>query len=96
MTMREAAAVLDRRTLFRKVRYELWDADKIQGCVCVDGYAGFDCSLRDCPVGSDPMSQGSIESQTVRTSATHQDEVQTIALSGTGGSQPDEVQVIHL
>lgn len=35
--------------------YNLWDADKIYGCKCDDGYTGFDCSLRVCPHGDDPL-----------------------------------------
>lgn len=35
-----------------------WDADKIQGCLCNKGFSGPDCSLRDCPVGDDPLTTG--------------------------------------
>jgi hypothetical protein len=31
-----------------------WDAHRIHGCLCDDGYEGFDCSLRSCPRGDDP------------------------------------------
>jgi len=31
-----------------------WDFEKIQGCYCDEGYEGYDCSLRSCPVGDDP------------------------------------------
>ena len=30
-----------------------WDADRIFGCLCDDGYEGFDCSLKTCEVGVD-------------------------------------------
>ena len=26
-----------------------WDANRIFGCYCDDGYDGYDCSLRKCP-----------------------------------------------
>lgn len=26
-----------------------WDADRIFGCYCDDGYEGYDCSLQTCP-----------------------------------------------
>lgn len=39
--------------------YNLWDADKRQACVCDAGYAGYDCSLRECPRGDDPLTTGS-------------------------------------
>ncbi len=35
--------------------YRLWDADSRRACVCDPGFAGFDCSLRMCPRGDDPM-----------------------------------------
>ncbi|KAL9189485.1 hypothetical protein ACHAXT_009160 [Thalassiosira profunda] len=35
--------------------YNLWDADKIFGCTCDLGYTGYDCSLRECPRGDDPL-----------------------------------------
>jgi hypothetical protein len=35
--------------------YNLWDGDKIQGCVCDPGYQGYDCSERQCPSGDDPL-----------------------------------------
>jgi len=35
--------------------YDLWDKDKNQGCVCDAGFTGYDCSLRQCPRGDDPM-----------------------------------------
>merc|ERR1711871_833065 len=37
---------------------KVWDADKIHGCVCDEGYEGYDCSLRVCPKGDDPLTSG--------------------------------------
>jgi len=31
-----------------------WDHDMVQGCLCDDGWQGYDCSLRRCPYGDDP------------------------------------------
>ena len=31
-----------------------WDADQMLGCLCNEGYEGYDCSLRSCPKGDDP------------------------------------------
>jgi hypothetical protein len=31
-----------------------WDADRVLGCLCDEGYGGFDCSLRLCASGDDP------------------------------------------
>lgn len=35
-----------------------WDADRVFGCLCDDGFAGFDCALRECPLGDDPNTWG--------------------------------------
>lgn len=44
-----------------------WDFNKIQGCICDDGYEGHDCSRRSCPRGDDPRTTGqSREVQTIR------------------------------
>lgn len=32
----------------------VWDYDKVQGCLCDEGFWGYDCSLRVCPTGDDP------------------------------------------
>lgn len=34
---------------------QVWDGDKLFGCVCDVGWTGFDCSLRVCPTGDDPL-----------------------------------------
>jgi len=31
-----------------------WDHDMVQGCLCDDGWQGFDCGERRCPYGDDP------------------------------------------
>ena len=33
--------------------YYTWDAHRVFGCKCDEGYSGYDCSLRDCPRGND-------------------------------------------
>lgn len=33
----------------------LWDAEQMYGCVCDDGYFGYDCLKRTCPAGDDPL-----------------------------------------
>ncbi len=42
----------------RQYTYNLWDADKIYGCICDLGFTGYDCSLRVCPSGDDPLTTG--------------------------------------
>lgn len=38
--------------------YNQWDAEKMYGCICDLGYTGYDCSLRVCPSGDDPLTTG--------------------------------------
>lgn len=60
-----------------------WDFDKIQGCVCDQGYEGFDCSLRSCPLGDDPRTAW-------YTSGSHLDEVQKVTCTASGGGMGDD------
>jgi len=41
--------------LYKVGNYRLWDANKIAGCVCDDGFSGHDCSSRSCAAGADPL-----------------------------------------
>ena len=34
-----------------------WDADKVQGCYCAEGFEGYDCSQKSCPMGDDPSTK---------------------------------------
>jgi hypothetical protein len=34
-----------------------WDYDSMQGCYCDEGYMGYDCTLRTCPYGDDPLTR---------------------------------------
>lgn len=55
-TMYEAGTMWDGLTVQHPpVYYDSWEADKIQGCLCDPGWEGFDCSLRKCPWGRDPL-----------------------------------------
>ncbi|GMH98593.1 hypothetical protein TrST_g2503 [Triparma strigata] len=38
--------------------YATWDADRVNGCNCDDGWEGYDCSLRSCPTGDNPGTYG--------------------------------------
>ncbi|KAL7468809.1 hypothetical protein ACHAXS_009040, partial [Conticribra weissflogii] len=37
-----------------------WEADRWFGCLCDEGYAGYDCSIRTCPEGDDPLTSAQV------------------------------------
>ncbi|CAM9684713.1 unnamed protein product [Pylaiella littoralis] len=39
---------------------DVWDSDKLYTCICDTGYHGFDCALRSCPTGDDPLTTGQV------------------------------------
>jgi hypothetical protein len=41
--------------LYTVGNYNLWDANKVAGCVCDDGFSGHNCGSMKCPVGADPL-----------------------------------------
>jgi len=41
--------------LYKIANYNLWDASKVAGCVCDDGFSGHNCASMKCPVGADPL-----------------------------------------
>jgi len=47
-----------------------WDANKIKGCHCNDGWFGIDCSLRSCPRGDNPDTPGVNEIQKITCTST--------------------------
>jgi hypothetical protein len=52
--------------------HNTWDADKIFGCHCDEGFSGYDCSEVVCPVGKDPtqMTPPVSETQEIRCTRT--------------------------
>ena len=62
MSMAAAAERRDDINLFSEVSYRnIWDHDMIYGCVCWDGYTGYDCSVKTCPNGDDPLTVGQVD-----------------------------------
>jgi hypothetical protein len=81
------------------VQYTGWEKDMIMGCVCDPGWGGYDCSVRECPYGSDPHYRGNLEVQRVRTViSTKQREIQLVTLGATPMPtlDVDEVQTITI
>ena len=44
MTISQAGSRMYNRNARVQSKYTGWDANRIQGCVCEDGWEGFDCS----------------------------------------------------
>ena len=62
-------------------KYETrWDAEIMYGCHCDDGYFGYDCLLRECPRGDDPMTGTADDPNGVQV-----DEKQILNCKATGG-----------
>lgn len=58
---------------------QIWDFDVMHGCLCDEGFHGPSCSLKDCPVGDDPLTTGQVnEVQLLQCLTTYQQ--QTIVL----------------
>ena len=76
-SLRQAAETDDDTDLHVTTTYDLWDADRIFGCVCDQGYTGYDCSVRTCVKGQD--GRASYTTAMV-------DEAQTFACTAASGS----------
>jgi hypothetical protein len=72
VNLKQLAPYKDDINFFNVFTYGLWDAERIFGCVCDYGYTGYDCSLRTCPYGDDPvaLATSTVESQTYTCSGT--------------------------
>jgi len=59
--------------------YQLWDAQKIQGCKCDLGYSGPDCASRVAPKGDDPLTtvKSTMMKQSIQIGPTTLDTVNT-------------------
>mmetsp|Transcript_10842 Transcript_10842/g.14124 ORF Transcript_10842/g.14124 Transcript_10842/m.14124 type:complete len:663 (+) Transcript_10842:334-2322(+) len=51
-----------------------WDAEMVYGCLCDAGWTGYDCSLRLCPFGDDPVTED------------QENEIQEVSCTGDSGS----------
>ena len=60
-----------------------WDSHKIYGCRCDDNYDGYDCSLRLCPNGDDPMTGNGADVEGNRAQKNDQQKVTCKAGGGT-------------
>merc|ERR1711988_70149 len=80
--------------LYKVGNYNLWDANKIAGCVCDDGFSGHNCGSLKCPIGADPLdvtgedkeSSQSITSTATPSTYTKQNERQMLTMDSTRGA----------
>merc|ERR1712072_1358930 len=80
--------------LYKVGNYNLWDANKIAGCVCDDGFSGHNCGSMKCPVGADPLDvtgedkENSHSSTSTATPSTYtkQNERQMLTMDSTRGA----------
>ena len=61
MTMGEAAPYYQYPSSVNTFTYALWDAGKLTGCVCDEGWSNYDCSVQACPYGDDPQTTGQVD-----------------------------------
>merc|ERR1711988_69686 len=80
--------------LYKVANYNLWDANKVAGCVCDAGFFGHDCRSMKCPVGADPLDvtgedkENSHSSTSTATPSTYtkQNERQMLTMDSTRGA----------
>lgn len=67
MSLRQISLYVDYVNYFDepKTEYTDWDADRIVGCVCEEGWTGPACDLMTCPLGDDPTTPGVDEVQII-------------------------------
>jgi hypothetical protein len=65
LSLREVAANPDYVHYFSSFSYEDWDADRIFGCVCYEGWFGVACDELACTYGDNPMTPGVDEVQII-------------------------------
>jgi hypothetical protein len=61
LSMAQMGSTTDGISLLSTFTYNLWDAEMIYGCVCSEGFTGYDCSQRECPKGDDPLTTGQVD-----------------------------------
>jgi len=82
------------------IAYTLWDADKSMSCKCDAGFAGADCSERQCPMGDDPLTTKSVvldtgASNAASSFAQHNEQV-WIDVYSHGGGATGQVAAVKL
>lgn len=74
ISMRNYALANYGMTLVNGTYTTVWDVDKIYGCMCDSSHEGYDCSLKSCPRGDDPLTTGQVN------------EIQLLKCAAIGGS----------
>ena len=84
MSLKDVGPHKDDLQFTETATYNLWDAERIFGCVCDYGYQGHDCSERTCAWGDDPLDR--VYQDLSVTSSRPIEEVQTYTCAGTSGT----------
>jgi len=56
--------------IWQEHHYDLWDSKKNRACKCDPMWTGYDCSLRKCPFGDDPLTVTSYDKKMSTTAST--------------------------
>jgi hypothetical protein len=104
-TLSNAVTQADNSQVNNGFLYQLWDAQKIQGCKCDLGYTGPDCSSRVAPKGDDPLTtvKSVTQTQSIQISQTAaildtEAEVTTVSWAGatiTAAAGPNTFFIIY-
>jgi len=104
-TLSNAVTQSDNSQVNNGFLYQLWDAQKIQGCKCDLGYTGPDCSSRVAPKGDDPLTtvKSVTQTQSIQISQTAdvldtEPEVTTVSWAGstiTAAAGPNTFFIIY-
>merc|ERR1712146_530766 len=87
----------DNTRMYHGFLYQLWDAQKIQGCKCDLGYSGPDCASRVAPKGDDPLTtvKSTMMKQSIQIGPTTTGGSPTYSTTAGGVTTNDEFFIIY-
>merc|ERR1719267_362052 len=96
-TLSNSVTDSDNTRSFTGFLYQLWDAQKIQGCKCDLGYSGPDCASRVAPKGDDPLTtvKSTMMKQSIQIGPTTTGTVPAYTTTASGVTTNDEFFIIY-